>query len=51
VILERKNELLTSQTTLVKRKAEIEALEKEEHKRIKLSVTSQSCECVRVIDE
>jgi hypothetical protein len=51
MILERKDELLTSQITSVKRKAEIEASEEKEHKRIKLSVTSQSCECVRVTDE
>jgi hypothetical protein len=51
VILERKDELLTSQITSVKRKTKIEALEEKEHKRIKLSVTSQSCECVRATDE
>jgi hypothetical protein len=51
VTLERKDELLMSQTTSVKRKAEIEASEEKEHKRIKLSITSQSCECVRITDE
>jgi hypothetical protein len=51
VTLERKDELLTSQTTSIKRKAEIETLEEKEHKRIKLSVTSQSCECMRTTDE
>jgi hypothetical protein len=51
VTFEKKNELLTSQTTSVKRKVEIEASEKKEHKKIKLSVTSQSCECVRAINE
>jgi hypothetical protein len=51
VTLERKDELLTSQITSVKRKAKIEALKEKEHKKIKLSITSQSCECVKVINE
>jgi hypothetical protein len=47
---ERKDGLLTPQATPAKRKAETEASEEEGHKRIKLPVTPQPCECVGATD-